>query len=288
MKCLKPIILFKNVNRQLYPDGLEVPCGKCEACRIQKRNEWCVRMIHELDSWTDAVFVTLTYSEDKIPSHESLVKSDLQKFFKRLRKKIEPNKIKYFACGEYGDQTNRPHYHAIIFGLSQKDHDIINECWGLGIIHTGIAEPASMRYVAKYIQKKLSGELAKEVYEDTNRESVFCLTSKGMGKNFVLKNAKQITDNCGFTLFGTPMSFPRYYLKILELENTDFRKIKSIEADMAEVEYFTDIEGLTFMDLYKHGKPDDIVKLVKGIKAKKIQEGHNINARLKIKVSKKI
>ena len=79
MKCLKPILLQKNVDRSLYPDGLEVPCGKCLACRITKRREWSLRMFHELHYHKDSSFVTLTYDDCNIPHSGSLIKSDLQK-----------------------------------------------------------------------------------------------------------------------------------------------------------------------------------------------------------------
>ena len=96
-----------------------------------------MRMLHELSDYEDAVFVTLTYDEDHIPSNHSLKKSDLQKWFKRVRKEIEPKKIRYFACGEYGDKTQRPHYHAIIFGLSLRADDkmVMQSKWPMGRLH---------------------------------------------------------------------------------------------------------------------------------------------------------
>ena len=121
MNCLNPITLF-SVDRAKYPDGLDVPCGKCMACRMTRRKEWSLRMLHELKYHNDASFVTLTYDDNHVPDCQSLVKADLQKFFKRLRKLIAPRKIRYFACGEYGRRTGRPHYHAILYnsGLSQE------------------------------------------------------------------------------------------------------------------------------------------------------------------------
>ena len=87
MRCTSPVRL-RHLSPSLYPDGLLVPCGKCLACRIAKRTEWAMRMLHELSDYDDAVFVTLTYDEDHIPSNHSLKKSDLQKWFKRVRKEI--------------------------------------------------------------------------------------------------------------------------------------------------------------------------------------------------------
>ena len=85
MRCTKPVRLM-HLNHVEYPDGLLVPCGKCLACRIARRQEWSMRVIHELSGYKDAVFLTLTYSDEFLPDHGSLVVADLQKFIKRLRK----------------------------------------------------------------------------------------------------------------------------------------------------------------------------------------------------------
>ena len=85
MQCTAPITLFK-VGKQYYPQGLQVPCGKCLACRIKNRKEWQIRMLHELNYHDDAVFLTLTYSDEYLPDNNTLVKRDLQLFIKRLRK----------------------------------------------------------------------------------------------------------------------------------------------------------------------------------------------------------
>ena len=95
-----------------------------------------MRMIHELESFDCAVFVTLTYDDEHLPENASLVVSDLQKYIKRVRKECDKigKRIRYFACGEYGDRYGRPHYHAIIFGLSQSKSDkvIMDSKWPYG------------------------------------------------------------------------------------------------------------------------------------------------------------
>ena len=59
--------------------------------------------------------LNLTYNDDWIPEHGQLVKDDLQRFFKRMRK--AGFKFRYVASGEYGDKTRRPHFHIALFGL---------------------------------------------------------------------------------------------------------------------------------------------------------------------------
>ena len=80
------------------------------------------------------MFLTLTYNDDNLPSDVGLHKDDLQRFFKRLRKALDTKKIRYFACGEYGDTTSRPHYHAIVFGLglNEIDKKYVTDAWPLG------------------------------------------------------------------------------------------------------------------------------------------------------------
>ena len=136
MTCEKPIIIFKGLDPVLYPDGLKVPCGKCLLCRIRRKSEWTDRLTHELGYHEGALFVTLTYDPAYVPigdkGYMTLRKRDLQLYIKRLRKALEPRRIRYYACGEYGDPSKeirtrngyllrtigeRPHYHLIVYGM---------------------------------------------------------------------------------------------------------------------------------------------------------------------------
>ena len=109
MQCTSPYWLKK--------EQFEVPCGHCIADRIAYSREWTVRLMHELDDWDRAGFVTLTYDNEHLPCDGSISKDVMQKFLKRFRKRLDGAKIKYFLCGEYGDPKNtfRPHYHHYIF-----------------------------------------------------------------------------------------------------------------------------------------------------------------------------
>lgn len=116
-------IVFKENIGHVGP--FELPCGKCMGCRLEKRRQWAIRCVHEAQFHEENCFITLTYDDEHLLS-DSLIKSDIQKFFRRLRKRLKPKKIKCLYCGEYGDKFNRPHYHAIIFGhdfgLSESKH----------------------------------------------------------------------------------------------------------------------------------------------------------------------
>lgn len=290
MKCLKPILLQKNVDRSLYPDGLEVPCGKCLACRITKRREWSLRMFHELHYHKDSSFVTLTYDDCNIPHSGSLIKSDLQKFFKRLRK-ISPNKIKYFACGEYGRKTHRPHYHTIIFGLGLKpEHKTLvmrswNKCdWSNDAIRDGsfgLVEPASINYVSGYIDDKLDGDLAHEVYTLSGREPVFRLSSNGIGADYADEFADDIERNMYITQYGIKMSLPRYYMKRLGL------KADADHRDDYDIELTSHRTGISnkFMDLYK-ASDESIFSYVDKEQAVRRQNERILKQRIEMKHSK--
>ena len=112
MICIKPLTL----------EGRgEVGCGQCRNCRINRRREWVGRMILEAKEHLFSSFVTLTYDDEHMPKDGSLCKKHLQQFIRRLRKALYPRKIRYYAVGEYGDKSWRPHYHLIVFGLSPDE-----------------------------------------------------------------------------------------------------------------------------------------------------------------------
>jgi hypothetical protein len=240
---------LKHEDTQKYPHGLVVPCGGCYLCRIAKRREWTLRLTHELATSDSGIFVTLTYDDENLPFNTpsdfpTLKKKHLQDFFKRLRKRLGDRKIKYFACGEYGDEGQRPHYHAIITNMSNVsdcDRSDIVDSWGHGWPRSpsdhkcfGNAEFDSIQYVAGYIDKKFNGDLAKEEYVKKHREPVFRLLSNGLGKQFALDNADQIKSNMYVSLRGNKMNVPRYYVDILDIDPDVLYEV-SREREQAEV-----------------------------------------------------
>jgi len=167
-----------------------------------------LRLIHEYSDWEKAGFVTLTYAVNPV----GLVPKDFQLFFKRLRRSVE-GKIKYFACGEYGDKRNRPHYHAIVFGIGPNalDRELVRDSWGLGRTQVGSVTVESCNYVAGYIRKKFSGPLGKEVYGEL--EPPFLRCSQGIGLAWAERNESYLINKLGCTLHGEEYSLPRYYRK---------------------------------------------------------------------------
>lgn len=144
------------------PDSyLYVPCGKCMACKISRRKKWSSRCLFESFLHTHACMITLTYDDEHLPADGELCPRDLQLYLKRLRARLSPTKIRYFACGEYGSLTDRPHYHILCFGISgvlPEWSTAITESWSNGYVHIGDCGLNSIQYVTGYVIKKIAEE----------------------------------------------------------------------------------------------------------------------------------
>lgn len=179
-----------------------VPCGKCAGCRMDYSRVWADRMLVELhDNNQAAVFLTLTYNSDHLPRSSkgvpTLSKRDCQLFWKRLRKAYPKNKIRYYLAGEYGPKTDRPHYHAIVYGLRLSDFPdlaflrlnglgqayytspCIESIWGNGYIVLSDVSWHTCAYVSRYVLKK-RGKIDKYVIA-TGAEPEFNISSRKPG-----------------------------------------------------------------------------------------------------------
>lgn len=229
MTCANPLYMPKL--------GMYVPCGHCELCAQRRSREWSNRLLLEAEYHSSAIFITLTYSNANLPDNFSLSKVDCQLFMKRLRKNIwsdgSDQKIKYYLCGEYGPKTQRPHYHAIIFGLRncEETKDLIERSWNLGHVAVDSFNADAGYYVAGYVQKKLYGQTGKKVYG--RRLPPFSLQSQKLGYQYVIDNAKELKKKLTFSLHGRISSLPRYMRKILEITREQAYEVAKpyIEAD---------------------------------------------------------
>lgn len=130
-------------------ENLHLPCGRCVGCRVSKAREWAIRCTFEAAQHDHSSFVTLTYDDEHCPPQ--LRKADLSGWVKRVRARVD-TRFKFFACGEYGERTARPHYHALVFGL--REAALFQDCWKFGFTRTDEVTPASIAYVAGYVSKK--------------------------------------------------------------------------------------------------------------------------------------
>jgi len=164
---------------------LTIPCGKCIGCRLERSRQWAVRCIHEAQLWPNNCFITLTYAPEHLPPNGTLVLAHFQKFMKRLRKKYGSN-IRFFHCGEYGTKFARPHYHACLFNFDFDDKKFwkvkngqklyisaaLSDLWPFGWATVGSVTFESAAYVARYILKKINGDLAENHYSFVDCDGV--------------------------------------------------------------------------------------------------------------------
>lgn len=221
--CYTPIQLKKETWKQKLSDTYhyqEVPCGRCIECRKMMIKSWQVRLQEELKIAHSAYFVTFTYDDTTIPFTENglmtLNYEDLKKTWKKLRKyenahKNNNLKIKYFAVGEYGSKTNRPHYHAILFNVLNSDN--IVRAWNHGFTHVGTVTPQSIGYTLKYAVKRVGKEWWKPNADDDRLLEKSCI-SKALGINFITEAMKRYYNNNlekGVIIDGITYPLPRYY-----------------------------------------------------------------------------
>lgn len=216
MECISPKYIAKN--------DVVVPCGSCAFCGATKRSDWALRLHYEAKLHYGSKFVTLTYSNNHLTwdkGSPQLVKSDLQKWFKRLRK--QGYKFRYFAVGEYGSKTYRPHYHVIVFGdvpdlalqkAWAKQNRSTKKYYAIGHVHIGTVTSASIMYCLGYI---VNGKGWKMRHK---RVAPFTLMSrgrgkiKGLGSNYLSPAmiAWHKSDRKNYAILdGAKRHLPRYY-----------------------------------------------------------------------------
>lgn len=284
----------------LYNEELTIPCGQCVGCRLDYSRQWANRMMLELPYHESAYFVTLTYDDEHVPldiylsvdddgvdddgvvfddaihKHLSLTlrPSDLRGFLKRLRRQQEyhhNNSISYYAVGEYGSQTARPHYHAIIYGVKLDDLEpfggadgytyyrsaTIERLWPYGYSSVCNVSWETCAYTARYMLKKLKGTAA-EVYKRYSLYPEFCRCSlkPAIGKRWYDEHKDEAYDYDEIYLAtakrGIKIKPPRYYDKLYDLEQPDkLQRIKQqrrIVAELAEQAELEQFDG-TYLEL---------------------------------------
>lgn len=161
MGCFHPIPAWRTPAGEIHiakqqPDSihLRLPCGGCLGCRMAAAQAWTLRCQLELQRHDTAIFTTLTYDDENVPITLPQPKTALPLWLKRLRKNTG-KKLRFFACAEYGERTKRPHFHAILYGLSMADAGMVESTWGRGHTRTEPITPARIAYTAGYCQKKI-------------------------------------------------------------------------------------------------------------------------------------
>lgn len=245
----RPVVFTKTKGFSDLP--VTVPCGRCIGCRLERSRQWAIRCVHEASLYEDNSFVTLTYSDENLPPGNSLRKKDFQDFMKRLRFNNPGKRIRYFHCGEYGDQSDRPHYHACIFNHEFTDKKIysvrdgvtlyisatLEKTWGLGFCTVGAVTFESAAYTARYIMKKVTGEKAAKHYQSMDPETgeifeiepeyVTMSRKPGIGTLWYHKYKDDVFPEDFIILNGRKMKPPRFYDGLYEADEKAYRQLKS-------------------------------------------------------------
>lgn len=263
MACYSPLKAFRPLSKD---DGgrlvfnpakalnrhhpISIPCGQCVGCRLDRSREWAARCAHEAEMHSVNCFITLTYSDDHLPDDYSVSVRTFQLFMKRLRKSLN-QRIRFFACGEYGDLNLRPHYHALIFNHAFDNDKILfkttsqgnrlytspslSEIWPYGHCIIGDLNYKTAAYTARYVMKKITGDRAEAHYRRTHPvtgkqvvvQPEFCVQSRrpGIGAAWFEKWKSDAFPSDFLIVDGRKHSVPSYYFKKLaEEEQSKFKR----------------------------------------------------------------
>lgn len=245
MSCNFPVGTYRLDGTQTFR-----PCGTCIACKLGYSKGWALRCVHEASLHEENSFITLTFNDENLPKDLSVHKNELSKFIKRLRRRIEPISIRYFGCGEYGENFLRPHYHVCVFGYDfpdkvafkqtrrkksyfdpRKGTDILyvsktlSKAWKKGFHSIGEFNYNSAAYVARYVTKKISGIEAPNYYGKRNAEFALMSRNPGIGAGYLEKYKSDMYPKDYFVHKGEKVRPPRYYDYLLEKMDNDMLEL---------------------------------------------------------------
>lgn len=245
MPCYRPFVAYRLENgsiafdkarSQSRGDTLTLPCGQCAGCRLERSRQWAMRCMHEASMHEKNAYVTLTYNDFNLPPKRSLDYTDFQGFMRRLR--YEYGKVRFYMCGEYGEENWRPHFHACLFGLDFDDkvyfrkspsgHDLfrsrrLEALWPYGFSSVGAVTFESAAYIARYIMKKVTGDLAQVHYRYVDPDTGECSErvpefnrmslKPGIGASWLDKYETDVYPSGRVVVRGAEGMAPRYYDK---------------------------------------------------------------------------
>lgn len=232
MPCYTPLKAYRAAggsiawdSRRGYSDRpLELRCGKCVSCRMRWARDWAIRCVHEAQMHERNWFITLTYDDVHVPKDYGLSMRDWQLFCKRLRKAA--GKFRYFACGEYGSETFRPHFHMCAFGLNEISG--VEKAWGAGLVHIGTLTFASAAYTAGYVAKKALGR-GGSPFPGVRKEFVVMSRNPGLGAKWLERYKGDVYPSDEIIHEGQSYRPPRFYddrLPEPELEELQARRAR--------------------------------------------------------------
>lgn len=273
---------FKALKEPYGHTVVKLPCGKCIGCRLDRSRDWANRCVLELPDHTESWFVTLTYDDDHLPyktsqnrlTHEvrsspTLVKEHITLFLKRLRKRFSDTTIRFFMCGEYGENNKRPHYHLILFGaplsdnlryLKSKNGNAyfssidLEELWPYGFNIVTSVTWETCAYVARYTQKKAVSGAFTEDSELRLPEFVNMSRRPGIGYRYFAEHEREIYDRDSLREgFKIPQKPPTYFDRLHQksdlLDMLAIKERRRAFAEFAETKPVTDLDEFSYNEL---------------------------------------
>lgn len=225
MLCLSPLI---------YGTSGPFPCGRCEGCRINRRRDWTARLLlHHAGHKGASLWTTLTYDDSHMPVRNGvgvLSRVDVRNFIQRLRREV--GKLRYVIVGEYGSNTMRPHYHALLW-FEAKDVSpewFLPRCWIEGYSSTGEVCGTTIEYTIGYL---LKGMVKPDDIRLQGRVPEFARYSHGLG-SVALSELRRLsrpgvdgvlTLPREFRVDGRVWPIPKYVRSILSEEGYVFTRM---------------------------------------------------------------
>lgn len=259
-QCADGTITFAERRSDIVRE-IQLPCGKCIGCKLERSRQWAIRCMHEAALYTpENAFITLTYSDENLPYRNQLVYRDFQLFMKRLRKNLN-KPLRFYMCGEYGGEFGRPHFHALIFGegfyadrkywsKGSKGAPLyrsarLESTWGLGFASLGNVTFQSAAYIARYCTKKITGFPAQEHYTRADADGVYQLVPEfnrmslkpGIGFGWYQKFKSDVYPHDYVVVDGIKMKPPRYYDKLYAKETIEHNGIRVLLSRIDDIEY---------------------------------------------------
>lgn len=253
MPCYHPVQAYQLVSGDVVfvergdvVRSLQLKCGQCVGCRLERSRQWAVRCMHEASLYENNCFVTLTYDDEHLPPLGSLRYRDFQLFMKRLRRRFSFARIRFYMCGEYGEEFGRPHFHACLFNFDFPDKEYLakspaglrtyrsaalEELWPFGFSSIGAVTFESAAYVARYCMKKVTGDLAEDHYAvlDVSTGEIGARVAEfnrmslrpGIGAEWLSRFHSDVYPEGMVVVNGVKARAPRYYDKKFEGADPD-------------------------------------------------------------------
>lgn len=278
---LNDLEMLKKYDNAMHYKKTIIPCQKCIGCRLDYAKDWANRTYLESTLYKHNYFITLTYDEEHLEYNEELIDQDgrswtdngnflptiktetFETFLNTLRKIFEREYhhkgIRFIGCGEYGEESARPHYHLILlncpfpaetfFEPRIKNNNvyyrntILERAWKKGISNICEANWQTMSYTARYITKKVNGEAEIELYYANGIIKEFFRQSRdpGIGKPYYDLHKEKIYESDSILISNKKGVHrekpPLYFDKLFEQENPEkWKEIKRKREQAAEYE----------------------------------------------------